>query len=56
MKNILYCRRTFMATFAIITMAALSFYHGFDPSASIAAVAIGLAGTNAAEKAVQKKR
>lgn len=50
MKNLLYCRRTYIATLSILALAGLSAYGGFDPSMAIASIAVGLAGANAFEK------
>ena len=52
MKYFAVCRRTFIAVFSILCMTGLSVVNGFDPSMAIASVAIGLAGANAAEKAM----
>lgn len=55
MKYFMVCRRTFIAVFAISCLTGLALANGFDPSMAIASVAIGLAGANAAEKAMQAR-
>ncbi len=50
MKNLMYCRRTFIATFSIILLTALGLVNKTDVSMAIATIAVGLAGANAYEK------
>lgn len=56
MKKVMYCRRTFTALISITALIGLAAYNGFDPSPSVAAIAIGLASANAAEKAYKGGR
>lgn len=51
MKNVLYCRRTFVAVFATTLLAAMAFVNGTDTSMAIATVAVGLAASNSYERA-----
>ena len=55
MKNILVCRRTFIATLAILTLGVINLYHGTDVALAISSVAIGLAGANAFEGSAKAK-
>lgn len=50
MRKILDCRRTFIALTAIGALTFLGYTQNMDVAASLAAVAIGLAGSNAYEK------
>jgi hypothetical protein len=50
MKHVTECRRTFIAIFSIVCLVALSAYNGVDPTTAVSAIAIGVAGANAAEK------
>ena len=50
MKYVWECRRTFIALFGMVVLAGLSAYNGMDSSTAISAIAIGVAGANAAEK------
>ncbi len=56
MRNILYCRRTFICTLAILCLTAIGLYKGIDVSMALASVAIGLAGANAYEMAGKAKQ
>ncbi len=47
MKNFLYCRRTFLATIAIVALTGLGYTKGMDVSMSIAAIVASVAGANA---------
>ncbi len=51
MKNFLVCRRTYIATLAISALLALGCSRNMDVSYAIAAVAVGLAASNAYEGA-----
>lgn len=55
MKYIWTCRRTFVALFAISCLTALGLTAGLEVSGSIATVALAVAASNAAQKAIQKK-
>ena len=55
MKNILYCRRTFIAALAICCLTALGILKDMDVAMALASVAIGLAGANSYEKASTAK-
>lgn len=55
MKNIMYCRRTFIAVLAIGCLAAMAFAKGMDTAMALASVAIGLAASNSYENANKKK-
>ena len=55
MKSLLECRRTFVATLAILALFSLGFWKGADVALSIAGVVGALAGANAAEAAVVGK-
>lgn len=54
MKHIWNCRRTGMAFLSILSLS-IALFMGHDTSSAIAAVAIGLAGANAAEKSLKKE-
>ena len=54
-KNVLLCRRTYIATLAIVALTALGLYNHLDVALSIAGVAVGLAGSNAAEAAMKAR-
>jgi hypothetical protein len=56
MKNLSYCRRTFIAFFAVTTLGLLGYFKGTDVSIPIATIAIGLAGANAYEKGSVKNQ
>ncbi len=49
MLKLLQCRRTYVATLAIICLTAIGLFKGADVSTALASVAIGLAGANAYE-------
>ncbi len=51
MRNILLCRRTFIAVLSIGCLTALGIYRDIDVSMALASVAVGLAASNAAEGA-----
>lgn len=51
LKTLLLCRRTFVAIFAISCLTCIGLTTPTDVAAAIAAVAIGLAGSNAAQGA-----
>lgn len=55
MKNLLLCRRTFIALIAIGSLLAMNLVSSTDTSAWIASVAIALAGSNAAEASMKAK-
>jgi hypothetical protein len=55
MKNILLCRRTFIAFISIAALLAMNLVNTLDTSSAVAAVAIALAGSNAAEGALKAK-
>lgn len=55
MKNLLLCRRTFIALAAIAALTGLGVALSLDTSMAIASVAIALAGSNAAESAYKSK-
>lgn len=50
MKQLLYCRRTFIALTALVGLFSLGLINGIDTSMAMATVAVGLAGSNAAER------
>lgn len=54
MKKILNCRRSIISILAIFLLFILGLFKGVDVAASIAAIAIGLAGSNAYEKKGKK--
>jgi hypothetical protein len=54
MAKIMTCRRTFICTLSVICLTAIALVKGMDVSTSIAAIAIGIAGANAAEGSVAK--
>lgn len=54
MKNVLVCRRTFIAVISITALLVLG-WRGMDVSTSIAVIAVGLAGANAGEAAMKTK-
>jgi hypothetical protein len=54
MKNILYCRRTFVAVFSISLLAAMAFANSTDTSMAIATIAVGLAASNSFERSKTK--
>jgi len=53
MKQTLFCRRTYIATLAILSLVGIGLYNNFDVSWAIASIAVGLAGSNAAESAMK---
>ena len=53
-NNLMYCRRTFIALVALGCLTLLGIQNKEDVAASIAAVAMGLAGANAFEKKEKK--
>lgn len=55
MKNILFCRRTFIAVLSIGCLTALGIYKEHDVSMALASVAVGLAASNAAEGAAKTR-
>lgn len=55
MKNVLLCRRTFIACMSILCLTALGLVKGMDVAMSLASVAIGLAGANSFEAAAKSK-
>ncbi len=55
MKYIWRCRRTYICTLSIACLTALGLIKGLDVASSLAAVAIGLAGSNAVEGFMTKK-
>lgn len=55
LRLILTCRRTLIALFAIGCLTALGLYKGQDVAMPLATVAIGLAASNAAEKAAASR-
>lgn len=54
MKKILTCRRTITSLFAIICLTGLGYTKNIDVAASIAAIAIGLSGSNAFQASRQQ--
>lgn len=55
MKNILVCRRTFIAVLSIVCLTALGLLKDIDVAMSLASIAIGLAGSNAFEATAKSK-
>lgn len=55
MRNVLICRRTFIALVAIFSILAMALVNHVDTSAALASVAMALAGSNAAEAAFKAK-
>ena len=55
MKHIVKCRRTVIALVAIASLTWIGLTTSTDVAASIAAVAIGLAGSNAAQAAYSSR-
>ena len=55
MKNVILCRRTFICFMALASMLTMALAKGMDTSATMAAVAIALAGANATEGAMKAK-
>lgn len=55
MRNILICRRMFIAVLAICCLTGLGVYRDIDVSMAIASVAVGLAASNAAEGAAKSR-
>ena len=54
MKFLLSCRRTYLATLAILMLGGLGFYlKDASVSSALATIAIGVAGANAWEKKKQ---
>lgn len=53
MKQTLFCRRTYIATVAILSLVGIAVYNHLDVSWAISSIAIGLAGSNAAEAAMK---
>lgn len=51
LKSLLLCRRTFVALFSVSCLTWIGLTTTTDVAAAIAAVAIGLAGSNAAQRA-----
>ncbi len=49
MRHFMICRRTYIATLAILALTTISLVRGFDVSMALATVAIGLAASNAVE-------
>lgn len=55
MRRIFLCRRTYVATLAITSLAVLGVWRGIDVSMAIASVSVGLAGANAFEESAKHK-
>lgn len=55
MKQLLYCRRTFIAIISIACLTALGMVRGMDVAMALASVAIGLAASNAAENGMKNR-
>lgn len=55
MKQLLLCRRTFIALVSISALIALGLVNHIDVSYAIASVAIGLAASNATENSMRSK-
>lgn len=54
MRNILYCRRTFIAILSISVLAAMAFVNGTDTSMAIASIAAAIGAANAFEGSKRK--
>ncbi len=55
MKQLLYCRRTFIALLALGSLVLIALYNHCDTSMAVASVAGLLASANAAESAMKSK-
>lgn len=55
MKNLFYCRRTFIATLGIIACTALGAYLKLDVSLAIMGAVASICGANAAEASMKAK-
>lgn len=55
MKKFMQCRRTFVGVVAIVCLTALGVAVNADVSMAIASVAIGIAGSNAAQGILARK-
>ena len=56
MRSMWTCRRTWIAFYAITSLAVLMYTRDVDTSTAIAAIAMGIAGANSAEKAMAKRK
>jgi len=54
-KNVLLCRRTFIALTAIGALLAMNLVNNADTAMWLASVAVALAGSNAVEAAAKAK-
>lgn len=55
MRQLLICRRTFIALVSIAALVAVSITGHYDVSYAIASVAIGLAGANSVQESLRHK-
>lgn len=56
MKELINCRRSLIAIYAITLLFILAYTKGMDTGYSIGSISIGLAGANAYEKKKRNKK
>jgi hypothetical protein len=56
MKRFLTCRRTFVAVISIAAVTFIGIHNTIDVSGAISMIAIGIAGANAAQGAMEARK
>lgn len=55
MKNVLLCRRTFIAVLSLVSLVTIAIINHADVSMAVASIAVALAGANSVENTLKSK-